>query len=99
MGTDALAGFARWKEPAEILRLARIAAFYRDPYRGDALVMPDVSGASGRVEVFDAGSVRISSTELREELSRGASPAGQVPAAVAEYITKQGLYISGDGRR
>lgn len=98
MGTDALAGFARWKDPAEILRLARVAAFCRDPFRGDGVVMPDVPGAAQRVEVFDAGSVRISSTELRGELSRGASPAGRVPAAVAEYITKHGLYSAGDGR-
>jgi len=99
MGTDALAGFARWKEPAEILRLARVAAFYRDPFRGDGFVLPAVEGASERVEVFDAGSVKISSTELRRDLAGGANPAGRVPAAVAEYITKHGLYIPGDGGR
>lgn len=99
MGTDALAGFARWRDPEEILRLARVAAFYRDPYRGEGLVMPAVAGASERVEVFDAGSVKISSTELRRDLSRGASPAGRVPAAVAEYITKHGLYIPGNDQR
>lgn len=99
MGTDALAGFARWKDPEEILRLARVAAFHREPFVGNRLVIPEVAGAADRVEVFDAGSVRISSTELREELSRGVSPAGRVPAAVAEYITKQGLYNRGVGRR
>lgn len=99
MGTDALAGFARWKDPEEILRLARVAAFHREPFVGSRLVIPEVAGAADRVEVFDAGSVRISSTELREELSRGVSPAGRVPAAVAEYITKQGLYNRGVGRR
>lgn len=99
MGTDALAGFARWKNPDEILRLARVAAFHREPFVGSRLVIPEVAGAADRVEVFDAGSVRISSTELREELSRGVSPAGRVPAAVAEYITKQGLYNRGVGRR
>ena len=99
MGTDTLAGLARWKEPAEIVRLARIAAFYRDPFRGEGLVIPDVPGLADRLEVFDAGSVRISATELREELSRGASAAGRVPPAVAEYITKQGLYSAGVGER
>ena len=99
MGTDALAGFARWKDPAEIVRLARVAAFYREPYGKDALVVPDVPGLADRLEVFDAGSVRISATELRRELARGASAAGRVPPAVAEYITKQGLYTSGAGER
>jgi nicotinate-nucleotide adenylyltransferase len=92
MGTDTLAGFARWKQPEEILRLARIAAFHREPYSGTGLVLPQVAGLADRLDVFDAGSVRISSTELREELLRGESPAGRVPATVAEYITKQGLY-------
>ncbi|MDQ2871344.1 MAG: nicotinate-nucleotide adenylyltransferase [Acidobacteriota bacterium] len=95
MGTDTLAGFARWKEPAEIVRLARIAAFYRDPFRGEGLVVPDVPGLADRLEVFDAGSVRISSTELREKLSSGQRPSGLVPSSVAEYITKQALYSAG----
>jgi len=99
MGTDALAGLARWKEPEEILRLARIGAFHREPYVGDRLVLPSVPGLAGRLTVFDAGSVRISSTQLREALSAGKSPAGSVPAGVAEYITKHGLYRSGVARR
>lgn len=99
MGTDALAGLARWKEPEEIVRLARVAAFHRDPFRGAGLVVPDVPGLAQRLEVFDAGSVRISSTELREDLTRGSSAAGRVPPAVAEYITKQGLYRAGVGER
>lgn len=97
MGTDILAGFGRWKEPEEIVRLARIAAFYRDPFRGDGLEVPEIPGLAQRLEVFDAGSVRISSTALRVELSRGASPAGRVPASVAEYITKHRLYSPSSG--
>jgi nicotinic acid mononucleotide adenylyltransferase len=95
MGTDTLAGLARWKDPEEIVRLARIAAFLRDPFRGSALVVPPIPGLAGRLEVFDAGSVRISATELRDELSRGSSPDGRVPVVVAEYITKHGLYSPG----
>jgi nicotinate-nucleotide adenylyltransferase len=92
MGTDTLAGLARWKDPEEIVRLARIGAFFRDPFRGSSLVIPQIPGLAARLEVFDAGSVRISATDLRDELSRGSSPDGRIPVAVAEYITKQGLY-------
>ena len=99
MGTDALAGFARWKEPEEIVRLARIAAFLREPYAGDGLVVPDVAGLAGNLEVFDAGSVRISSTGLRADLARGDGAADRVPGPVAEYITKHGLYRSGMAAR
>ncbi len=99
MGTDALAGFDRWKEPEEILRRARIAAFHREPHDGSGLVLPQVAGLADRLTVFDAGSVRISSTQLRADLEAGKSPGVRVPAAVAEYITKQGLYGSGVARR
>jgi len=99
MGTDALAGFDRWKDPEQILSLARVGAFLREPFAGPGLRIPDVAGLADRLEVFDAGSVRISSTELREDLERGIGAAGRVPEPVAEYITKQGLYGSGVTRR
>ena len=99
MGTDTLAGFARWKEPEEIVRLARIAAFTREPFTGAGLQVPDVAGLAGKLEVFDAGSVKISSTSLRADLARGESATDRVPGPVAEYITKHGLYRSGMAAR
>jgi nicotinate-nucleotide adenylyltransferase len=92
MGTDVLSGFAHWRRPAEILQMARIAAFEREPFAGSAVSIPDVPGLRNRLEVFDAGSVKISSTELRDDLERGGRAEGRVPRSVAEYITKHGLY-------
>ena len=97
MGTDALASFGRWKDPGEIVRLARIAAFHREPFVGDRVSVPEVEGLVNRLEVFDGGSFKISSTDLRGDLARGVSPAGRVPEPVAEYITKQGLYRGVEG--
>jgi nicotinate-nucleotide adenylyltransferase len=94
MGTDALAGFGRWSRPSQILRLAWVAAFEREPFSGAAAFVPPVEGLRDRLEVFDAGSVKISSTDLRNDLRRGGSAAGRVPGSVAEYITKHGLYSS-----
>src|SRR5262249_4315856 len=99
LGTDTLAGFDRWREPEEIVRLARVAAFLRGPFAGPGLKGPPVPGLANRLEVFDAGSVKMSATELRRDLERGAGVAGRVPEPVAEYITKQGLYGSGVTRR
>jgi nicotinate-nucleotide adenylyltransferase len=99
MGTDTLAAFDRWKDPVEILRLARVAAFRRDPFVGPELCVPAMAGLAKRLEVFDAGSVKISATDLRRDLERGVAAAGRVPEPVAEYITKQGLYRSGVTRR
>ena len=92
MGTDTLEGFARWKETDEILRLARLAAFLREPFVGDRLRIPEVAGLRDRLTVFDAGSVRISATAIRSDRAQGRTVVGKVPGAVAEYITKQGLY-------
>ena len=99
MGTDMLAHLDRWKEADEIPRLARIAAFHREPFVGDRLRIPRVSGLPIRLEVFDAGSVKISSSGLRADLARGESVADRVPGPVAEYITKHGLYRSGTAAR
>ena len=92
MGTDALAGFGKWKDPEEIVRLARIAAFHRETFVGEGLRVPSVEGLENRLEVFDGGSFKISSTDLRGDLARGESPAGRVPEPVAEYLTKHRLY-------
>jgi nicotinate-nucleotide adenylyltransferase len=92
MGTEALAAFARWKEPEEIVRLARIAAFHREPFVGDRLRVPDIADLRNRLEVFDGGSFKISATDLRNDLGRGGTAAGRVPEPVAEYITKHRLY-------
>ena len=92
MGTDALAGFGRWRDPEEIVRLARIAAFHREPFVGERLRLPHIAGIENRLEVFDGGSFKISSTDLRGDLARGESPAGRVPEPVAEYLTKHRLY-------
>jgi nicotinate-nucleotide adenylyltransferase len=95
MGTDTLATLDRWKRPEEIVRRAKIASFYREPFAGAGLRLPDVPGLANRLEVFDAGSVKISATDIRKAVARGDSPTGDVPEPVAEYITKQGLYRSG----
>ena len=99
MGTDILAGFDRWREPEAILGLARVAAFEREPFAGAAVRVPAVPGLSDRLSVFDAGSVRISATELRNALAAGRSIGGKVPGPVAEYITKHGLYKPGMPQR
>lgn len=97
MGTEALAGFGRWKEPEEIVRLARIAAFHREPFVGERVHVPDVPGIRNRLEVFDGGSFKISATDLRDDLGRGGTAAGRVPEPVAEYITKHRLYRGVEG--
>jgi nicotinate-nucleotide adenylyltransferase len=99
MGTDILAGFERWRSPEEILKIARIAAFHREPFVGDRLTVPPIAAKRDRVSIFDAGSVKISATDLRNDLAAGRGLGGRVPGPVAEYVTKHGLYKPGTPQR
>ena len=76
-----------------------MAAFHREPYVGPGLVVPEVAGLADRLAIFDAGSVKISATDLRNDLEAGRAIGGRVPEPVAEYITKQGLYKPGMSQR
>jgi len=100
LGTDALAGFDGWREPVEILRLARLAAFVREPWEADvASRSPVLAAHPSSVLIFDSVRVKISSTDVRRAVARGESILGATPPAVEEYIAKQGLYtMIGTGR-
>ena len=76
MGTDILAGFARWRRPEEILKIARIAAFHREPFVGTGSRCRRSPASRDRLTVFDAGSVKISATDLRNDLAAGKGLAG-----------------------
>ena len=100
LGTDALAGFDRWRQPREILSLARLAGFVREPYEPDVVdASPILSANRSSILIFDSVRVKISSTDVRRAAARGESLSGRTPPAVEEYIVKQGLYRdSGTGR-
>jgi nicotinate-nucleotide adenylyltransferase len=98
LGTDALAGLGRWKEPGQIARLARLAAFVREPFSaGRALADPAVAALRDSILIFDSVRVTISSSELRQSVSRGEPITGKTPKAVEEYIFKHGLYKTSRG--
>lgn len=76
VGTDLLAEIDRWHGWDRIV----------------ALAPPLVVGRSGRGEGVGVEIPDVSSTEVRERLSRGESIEGLVPRAVGEYIEANELY-------
>jgi nicotinate-nucleotide adenylyltransferase len=97
LGTDALAGFSRWREPGEIVRRCRLAAFVRDGFEAeDVSNRPDLAPFRDSFLIFDSVRVKISSTDVRRRIVRGESIAGLTPPGVEEYIFKQGLYRAPD---
>ena len=93
LGSDAWESFPRWREPEEILRLARLAVFVREPFEpGPILEQPFWRGRENSILIFGSVRVTISSTDLRAAVSRGESISALTPGPVEEYIFKQGLY-------
>jgi len=89
LGADEYAGFSRWKEPEEVLRMVKLAVGTRP---GFSIPPP---GENGRVTFFEIDPVPVSSTVLRERLDRGDDVSELVPAAVWELIERGGLYGRG----
>ncbi len=82
LGADQLEKLATWREPQEVKRLAKLAAFERP---GHAVRDPDVT-------LIPMAPMPVSASEIRGRAARGESLDGLVPPAVAEYIERHGLY-------
>ncbi len=107
LGADAFAGFAAWRSPRHILRLAHLVVMRRP---GAAPRCPaDWLGAhcvdtvealhdraAGGIAFVDVTQLEISSTRIRELLRAGRSAAYLTPAAVSAIIETQGLYRQGE---
>ncbi len=95
LGGDSLAGFATWREPAAILRLARLVV-YRRPGSDEAGVPDEVLA---RTTFVDAPPLDLSSTAIRARIAGGKTVRYLVPDAVRAYVAGHGLYRAGIGVR
>ena len=87
-GADALAGLNSWRSPELLLQRATFVGVTRP---GHELQVPTVDEL-GRVILLEIDESDVSSTEIRQRVSRGESIAGLVPVIVAEYIHDNDLY-------
>lgn len=89
LGADALADLPHWREPGEIVRLARLAVAPRpgapppEPPAGTAVTPVDMPGFA------------ISSSLIQQRVAEGKGIRYLVPDAVEGYIREQGLYREG----
>ena len=102
-GADVLTSFARWREPARVLTLARLVLLMRaaadvpDAFPAveteSARLARAIGVASDRAPlVIETRRVDVSATEIRERVRMGKSIRGFVPDAVAAHIAAAGLY-------
>ncbi len=86
LGADAIAGLDSWTRAGELAELVTIAAVHRG---GEAAVVPSSRWTFESVEM---PRLEISSTEIRERVSRRRAIDGLVPTSVVSYIEREGLY-------
>ncbi len=86
LGADALAELHLWRQSDEIRRIARIVYMAR-PGRV-------VSSGNDDAVCLDVPPIDVSSTQIRDLLSRGLPVDAHVPPAVAAYLRSHRLYSS-----
>jgi len=93
VGADEFAAFLTWKEPDEVLELARLGVATRPGYPRERLqaVLSRLRRPE-RVLFFEIEPVDVSSSEVRRRVATGEPIEGLVPGAVAREIVRLGLY-------
>jgi nicotinate-nucleotide adenylyltransferase len=93
LGGDELVDFPGWKDPARVLELVRLGVATRPgvPVRQLREARARVP-APDRVSFFELRPVPVSSSDVRERVSRGEPIDELVPQAVADAIARHGLY-------
>jgi nicotinate-nucleotide adenylyltransferase len=97
MGCDSLASLPRWKEPWRLIQACRLVAVPRPGCTVPdlAALEKEVPGISRSVVVLDEPHIDISATEIRRRVAGGLPVGHLVPEAVAEYIKRNKLYLTG----
>jgi nicotinate-nucleotide adenylyltransferase len=93
IGADQFAGFLSWKEPDEVLALARLAVATRPGF--PQLALDEVLGRLGRpdrVLFFEIEPNPAASRDVRALAAAGEPLDGLVPAAVAELLRERNPY-------
>jgi len=94
VGADTASTLPSWREPQEIVRLARLAVASRDgSERGRVLeTVASVGGEDSSVTFLEMGEVAVSSSLVRELVARSEPVQELTGPAVADYIARHGLY-------
>jgi nicotinate-nucleotide adenylyltransferase len=94
VGADILPELPRWRDPQEILRLARLVVVTRP-----GAPTPDVArleqlspGAASRTTLVEIPGLSIASRDLRERVRQGVPIRYLTPTAVERFIAERGLY-------
>ncbi|MFQ6101116.1 MAG: nicotinate-nucleotide adenylyltransferase [Anaerolineae bacterium] len=93
MGGDSLAEFLAWRDPAGIVRQARLAVMERAGYEPDLEMLEQaIPGLHERLVWLDVPCLDIAASDLRRRARTGLPLRYLVPPAVEAYIREHRLY-------
>ncbi|HEX5308852.1 MAG TPA: nicotinate-nucleotide adenylyltransferase [Solirubrobacteraceae bacterium] len=93
LGADMAVTLGSWREPQEIVSLARLAVADREGVsRRQVLEELEPLGGAGRIDFLSMRAHEVSSSQVRRRLTCGQPIDALVGADVAAYIDEQGLY-------
>ncbi len=94
IGADAVRDVPRWREPAEIFRLATPLVVRRAGQpETDLSALAKLCPPENQPRLVEMPAIDISSTDIRRRAAAGESIDGLVPNSVADYIAAQNLYL------
>ncbi|MDX1931821.1 MAG: nicotinate-nucleotide adenylyltransferase [Capsulimonadales bacterium] len=93
-GTDAVRDLTKWREPEEILRLARFLVMTRPGVAPDAVLAALPDTFEPRIAFISMPGLDISSSFIRDSLAAGRSVRYLLPPAVLKFIDDRALYRS-----
>ncbi|HID89458.1 MAG TPA: nicotinate (nicotinamide) nucleotide adenylyltransferase [Anaerolineales bacterium] len=93
MGSDSLAQFLTWHDPARIVAQAWLAVLPRPGWEANLEVLEKaISNIRDRIVWLKGKMVDVTGTEIRRRIAEGWPIAGMVPPAVEAYIRRHHLY-------
>lgn len=92
IGADSLRDLPSWHRPDLVLQRAELAVARRPGVTIDDAVLDALPGLRDRVHVFQSPLIDISSTDIRNRITREKPVVWLVPPVVDDYIKHHGLY-------
>jgi nicotinate-nucleotide adenylyltransferase len=93
IGADTVRDVPRWKEPAEIFRLATPLVVRRAGQpEPDLSPLAKLCPPENQLQLVEMPAIDMSSTDIRRRAAAGEPIVDLVPPAVADYIAEQNLY-------
>jgi len=96
VGWDSLSQLPRWKNPDQLISMCRLVAVPRPGFSPPDITLLEatIPGLSQNIISLDITRVDVSSSQVRDRVSRGLPVDHLVPEPVERYIREHGLYIN-----